>query len=305
MIESAMQPGRRPRAVARCTEGPRAAALGLALLSALGGAPSQAAEPRAATADARTGAGAGDRAGDPDADPAPEPPPRDPNELPFLPEPYGQPRRAEERWNPPTVTGRSDRRRVALTIVPSFASFFRARFLGRPDRPTAGVGLGLEADVHLIDPVWLRVLVSHSVHPVNDEFARNDDEMIVQTAAAGLVQATHAGLGLAYGLDLGRVLPLLEVGVGALWMRSPASVTDGQLGGACLSNGACDTGLVCSAASTCEVATSFAAHGGIGLDVMLGDRWSAGAAIRYFALIVAPGNFPVYLTVGARLGARF
>jgi hypothetical protein len=222
-----------------------------------------------------------------------------------MPAPHGQPRRAEQRWNPPTVTGESDRRRVAVTLLPSFASFFRARFLGRPDRPTAGAGAALEVDVHLIDPVWLRALVSHSVHPVSDEFTRNDDGTPVQTAGKGLVQATHAGLGLAYGLDLGRVLPMLDVGVGALWVRSPAAITDGQLGGACLSNGACDTGLVCSADTTCQVATSFAAHGGVALDVMLGDRWSAGAGLRYFALIVAPGTFPVYLTISARLGARF
>lgn len=242
---------------------------------------------------------------DRDADPAPEPPPRDPDELPFMPAPYGQPRSAERRWNPPTVTGRSDRRRVAITLVPSFASFFRARFLGRPDKPTAGVGVGLQGDVHVIDPVWLRVLVSHSVHPVNDEFTRNDDGIPVQTAAKGLVQATHAGLGVAWGLDLGRVLPLIDVGVGALWIRSPSGVGDGQLGGACLSDGSCDTGLVCSADATCQVGTSFSAHGGVGVDIMLGDHWSAGAGLRYFALLAAPGSFPVYLMVGARLGARF
>lgn len=232
--------------------------------------------------------------------------PRDPNEAtPFMAPPNGQPRTDQQRWDPPTVTGRSSRRRIQLSVAPSFASFFGSRFLGRPDAPTRGGGAAIEADIRLVEPVWLRLSLAHSVHPVQDEYALDDSDKPVQTAAKGNIQATHAGLGVAYGLDLGRVMPLIDVGVGALWIRSPPAVQDGQLGGACMDTGACDTGLVCGAENTCRVGTTPAAHAGLAVDVLLGDRWTVGAGLRYFALISAPGTFPVYLTASVRLGTRF
>src|SRR5688572_19290899 len=113
------------------------------------------------------------------AAPAGAAPPRDPDDLPPLPPPHAQPRTDDARWDPPTATGHAARRRVSVSLVPSFASFFRARFLGRPDRPARGGGAGLEADIHLIDPVWLRLVFSHTAHPVEDEFATGEDEQPV------------------------------------------------------------------------------------------------------------------------------
>ncbi len=233
------------------------------------------------------------QAGDPD------------EETPRMAAPDGQPQPDTRRRDLPVTGDNSTRRRFALTVMPVYAAF-RVPFLGRPEGATRGGGVQFEADMHLIRPVWLRLSVSHTAHRFNDEFARDADERIVQTAGRGTLQATAVGLGLVYGLDLGRVMPLIEAGVGGLWLRAPDAVADGQLGGACLDNGGCDTGLFCAPAdNVCRPSTILQAHGGIGLDVLLGDRWSVGASLRYFALLLTPTTFPIYLTTGARVGLRF
>jgi hypothetical protein len=218
---------------------------------------------------------------------------------------HGQPQPQSQRWDPPTVSGRDRHRRLQLTLLPIYAAL-RVPLFGRPQMPVRGGGVQLEGDVLLIDPVWLRLSVAHTVHPVADEYGRDADERIAQTAARGNFQATTAGLGLVYGLDLGRVLPLVEVGAGAMWLRGPEAIADGQQGAACRNDGTCDAGLTCNvAANVCEGGTIPQVHGGVGIDVMLADHWSVGASFRYFALLTAPQAFPIYLTAGARLGVRF
>ena len=41
------------------------------------------------------------------------------------------------------------------------------------------------------------------------------------------------------------------------------------------------------------------------LEILLKDRWTLGASIRYYALLLAPTVFPIYLQAGLRLGVRF
>jgi hypothetical protein len=233
------------------------------------------------------------RAGDPD------------EETPRMAAPQGQPQPDSRRWDPPTVNDHSRRRRFQLTLLPIYAAF-RVPFVGRPDGAVRGGGVQLEGDFHVLDPVWLRLSLSHTAHRLNDEFARDADERIVQTAAKGTLQATAAGFGIVYGLDLGRVLPLVEVGIGGMWLRGPDAVIEGQAGGACRGDGTCDTGLSCAPVeSVCRQSTILQAHGGVGVDVLLGEHFSVGASLRYFALLLTPTTFPIYLTTGARFGLRF
>lgn len=237
------------------------------------------------------------------AAPSPEAP-RDPNERPFMPEPDGQPAADAHRLDLDHTTARSSRRRVMLTLAPVYASL-RMPLLGRASVPVRGGGFAAAAAVAVWRPLGLRATVSHTMHPVDDHFGRNDQDALVQTAAAGLVQATHAGLSATYTLDLGRVLTTLDAGAGGIWIRSPEAIQDGQLGGSCRPEGVCDTGLVCSADNTCEVGVTPQIHGGFAVDVLLGDRFAVGGELRYFALLSAPMSYPVYLMAGLRATLRF
>jgi hypothetical protein len=235
---------------------------------------------------------------------APAAPSYDPNDAPFMADPEGQPASDTRRRDVVHVTSASSRRRVILTAAPLYASF-RLPFLGRPQIPVRGVGMMVAANVALWRPLGLRVTASHTLHPVNREFARDDEDALVQTAGAGLVQATHAGLSATYTLDLGRVSTTIDAGPGGLWMRSPPAVQDGQLGGTCLAEGVCDNGLACSAENVCRVGLNPVIHGGFAVDVMLGDRFAVGGELRYFALLSAPMVYPVYLLAALRASLRF
>lgn len=232
------------------------------------------------------------------------PVPRDPNDLPPMADPDGQPVHDTLRRDVDHATSASSRRRVILTVAPIYASF-RLQFLGRPQIPVRGAGVALAAQVAVWRPLGLRVSASHTVHPVNDEFVRNDDDQIVQTAGAGLMQASHAGISATYTLDLGRVLTTLDAGPGGLWMRGPQAIQDGQQGGTCRPQGVCDTGLACSSENVCRPGLTPEIQGGFAVDVLLGDRFAVGGELRYFALLSAPMTYPVVLWAALRASVRF
>lgn len=222
-----------------------------------------------------------------------------------MPAPNGQPPHDSRRWQPPYVTDTSRQRRVQLTLMPSYASF-RIAFQGRPSGlPVRGGGVIGELDIRLWRTMWLRLSALHTAHPVGDERSRNDDDELVQTAKAGTVRATGASLGLAYAFDLGRFLPMIDLGLGGLWVRSPDAAQAGQFGGECLDDGSCDAGLVCSSDNQCRVGAIPALHGGFGFDVLLGAHWAVGMGIRYYAVATAPTSFPIFLTGSLRAAVRF
>lgn len=231
--------------------------------------------------------------------------PRDPNDLPPLPPPNGQPRPDTLRLDPDYADPGSLRRRFQFTLLPTYAAL-DLPFLGRTiDRPLPGGGLAAEFDVELYAPFFFRVTGSYTAHPVEDEFTRNDDEQLVQTAAGGHIQVGDAGVSLLYAMDTGRLVPMLDVGLGALWLVTPDGVQSGQMGQQCREGGVCDSGLVCAADNVCRQGTTFEVHAGLAIDVLLGDRWAIGAHFRYFALLTAPAAFPIYLHGALRLSARF
>jgi hypothetical protein len=191
-----------------------------------------------------------------------------------------------------------------LTAAPVYASF-RLPFLGRPGIPVRGVGFSVAAQVALWRPLGLRLTASHSVHPVFDEFALDDDDVPVQIARRGMIQGTHAGLSATYSMDLGRVLLTLDAGAGGVWIRSPQAVQDGQFGGTCRPEGLCDTGLACSADNVCRMGVTPQVHGGFACDVLVRDRLAIGAELRYHAMLATPTSYPVYLLAALRASLRF
>lgn len=199
----------------------------------------------------------------------------------------------------------SSRRRVAFTLAPAFASF-RLPFQGRPGGARYhGAGFGVELDARLARWIWFRAMATHSAHPVGEERVEAEDMSVVTTAPRGTIRATGFGAGPVFALDLGRWLPLIEVGLGGLQIGTPTGVVQGQRGQACRDNGGCDTGLRCSAGNTCEPSLIAQLYFGLAVDVLIRRHFSVGGQFRYYALLTAPGSFPVYLLGTLRLAVRF
>ena len=120
-----------------------------------------------------------------------------------------------------------------------------------------------------------------------------------------MAHAAHDAGGAVVALDLGRFIPLIEGGIGALRVTTPPGVASGQLGETCLDNNVCDVGLTCGGDNTCHQGLIADLYFGGAVDVLVRRHLSLGFQIRYHALLTAPGKFPVYLVGGLRLGVRF
>ncbi|MBX7082162.1 MAG: hypothetical protein K1X88_23340 [Nannocystaceae bacterium] len=239
--------------------------------------------------------------------PAAPPPsrPSDPDDAPMLPPPGGQPRGSDLRRGDTWSRGFSSRRRVALSLAPVFASY-RMAFLGRPLQPIRGGGVVADVDVLLRAPVWVRAGAAYTAHALFDEFTQAEGEAPSASARRGTLHTLDVYGAVVFAMDLGRVRPVLEAGLGGLMVRTPRAVQDGQLGGACLDGGGCDVGLVCATEqNVCRQGMIPRVHAGAAFEVMLRDRWSVGVMIRYYALLLAPTVFPVYLQTGLRATLRF
>lgn len=240
------------------------------------------------------------------AAPAPIARPVDPDAAtPRMAPPGGQPRTDELRREVgPNRRGWSNKRRVQLTIAPLYAAY-RTAFIGRPVAPLRGGGVALDVDVHLVAPVYLRVSSSYTAHPVAPVYEVPEGEAPVLRANGGVIHSLDVGGGILFAMDLGRVMPMLEAGLGILLITTPKAAQAGQRGAQCLDGGGCDVGLACASDNVCRQGIVPEIHAGAALEILLTDRWTLGASVRYYALLLAPTVFPIYLQAGLRLGVRF
>ncbi len=238
-----------------------------------------------------------------------EPPRRDPNDAPFMrPLRGGASPDGARVYDADHSPRWGHRDRFRLTLSPLYASLVTP-LAGRsssPLNPHRGGGVGLDVDVPIWRPLWLRLTGSYSGHRLPAASARNSDGEFEPTAAAGTMHIGHAALALLYAMDRGRLQPMLEVGLGPMWARTPEGIRDGQPGRACLAGNICELGLQCEPVeNVCKPATTFAVHAGVGLNLEVTHRTSVGVGLRYFALLSNPQVYPVYLQAAIRLGLRF
>jgi len=241
----------------------------------------------------------------PEPEPFESPPPRDPDDSPFMSAPRNQLGTWSAGRTRPLTRGFDDDHRVMLSAVPTYAAI-HVPFIGRGDAPLRGGGVALELDVRVVRWLFVRLFGSHTVHPVFDEHGVNSEtNEVVLLANGGLVQATNAGASIVYALDIGRFVPRVDVGGGLLFVRSPTAAQAGQWGGQCRQGGVCDLGLSCTVDDVCRPSPYPEFHAGIGVDMLLGRRWAVGLAVRYYALLSAISQLPIYLHGSIRLSARF
>lgn len=241
---------------------------------------------------------------DPDLPDLP-PVPIDPNDAPFLHAPNNQVQTAPPRTRPDLRRGWSSRRRLAFTLAPAFASL-RREFQGPRPRRNHGAGVDIELDVQIWRWIWLRAQGTYSGHPVDEVRVEQPDKSFLVTAPAGTIHVAGFGGGPVFALDLGRFLPLIEVGLGGLRVATPAGGTiAGLRGESCRSDGSCDVGLRCTAARTCEPTIMPELYFGGAVDLLVRRHFSFGAQFRYYARLTNPGQFPLYLLGTLRISVRF
>lgn len=225
--------------------------------------------------------------------------------TPMMRAPGGQPPDDRRRWGTSWASDASSRRRIALSLAGLFASY-RLGFLGRKARPLRGGGVGTDLDIEIFAPVGVRISGSYTAHRLEDEHDDPEDAPPTLSAKKGTLHTFDLGGAVVFAMDVGRVRPVLEAGLGASVIRTPSAAVDGQRGGTCLAGGGCDIGLVCATAeNVCRQGVTPRAHAGAAVEFMVGDRWLIAAMVRYFALLTAPTVFPVYLQAGVRVGVRF
>jgi len=241
----------------------------------------------------------------PDHDAFADPPPRDPDDTPFMAAPHNQLGHWSLGRERPLTRGFQDDHRITLSAVPTYAAIHMA-FIGRGAGPLRGGGGALELDVRLLPWLYLRAFGSHTLHPVFEATAfDNDTNAVTLLANGGLVQVTNTGASIVYALDIGRFVPRVDVGGGLMFVRSPPAAQAGQWGAQCSPGDVCDLGLACSLEQRCRPAPFAELHAGIGLDLLLGQRWALGVAVRYYALLQALADLPIYIHGSLRLSARF
>lgn len=239
------------------------------------------------------------------------PPPTDPNDAPFMRAPNNQLQTTPPRTRPDIRRGWSARRRLALTVAPAFASLrlpFQGRTVGQQVPRLPGAGVDVELDVQAYRWIWFRAHGIYSGHPVDEVRAMQQDMEVVQLAPRGTIHVAGFGAGPVFALDLGRFLPLIEVGVGGLQIVTPNGGVAGQRGEACRTDKSCDVGLNCNSANVCEVRTVGEAYLGLAVDLLVRRHLSLGAQFRYnipFNELKNLNLVPGYLVGTLRLSVRF
>ncbi|MDC0720751.1 hypothetical protein [Nannocystis bainbridge] len=238
------------------------------------------------------------------------PVPSDPNDAPFMRAPNNQIATHPPRTRPDIRQGWSARRRFALTLAPAYAMLrlpFQGRLVNNQPQRIHGAGVSAEFDVQAYRWIWVRAIGMYSGHPVGEERVQVEME-VVRTAPPGTIHVMGYGAGPVFALDLGRFLPLIEVGVAGLRVVTPTGGVTGQRGEACMANGGCDVGLKCSAAKVCEVTTIGEMYLGLAVDLLVRRHFSFGAQFRYnvrFSELKSLNLTPGYLLGTLRMTVRF
>jgi hypothetical protein len=167
-------------------------------------------------------------------------------------------------------TARAEQRELALGLQPAYGLTYI------DERSPSGGGGILHASYGLTDAVSLQIMGGATAHPL----AAVMDDMTMKTLPAGTLLTWQVSAGVAYALDIVRIVPFFEASLGVLgtYTRTSAGVQSKLNAGAAI---------------------------GLGADYLISRRWAVGVAIRYHAFLTDLGRIPIYLTAGPRVVVRF
>jgi hypothetical protein len=176
-----------------------------------------------------------------------------------------------------TNAAHAERRRVRLSVAPMYA-------LALVDsRQPSGGGVVTDLSFGISDALSVRATGFVSFHAA-DGLQSTSATGTQTTGPAGTIAAFGAFAGLHYELDVLRIVPSFDVGVGALGLRGDARYGTGV-----------------GATALLPAVNAFAVELGFGVDWLITRRWSVGAVVRYYTLLTELERAPGFLYVGPRV----
>jgi hypothetical protein len=175
------------------------------------------------------------------------------------------------------ATAHAERRRLRLSVAPMYA-------LAIVDsRQASGGGVVTDLSFGVTDALSVRATGFVSFHAA-DGLSSTSPTGTQLVGPSGTIAAFGAFAGLHYELDVLRIVPSFDVGVGALGLRGDARYGTGP-----------------SASALLPSVNAFAVELGFGVDWLITRRWSVGAVVRYYTLLTELQRAPGFLYVGPRV----
>ena len=160
----------------------------------------------------------------------------------------------------------AERRRVRLGVQPLYALAFVDR------RDPSGGGVGADVAYSLTDALSVRASAFVGWH---------DARGLTAADPGGTVSSFGAFAGLTYALDVVRIVPSFDLGVGVVGLRGQRTFT--------------------SRPALLPSLNALAVELGFGFDWLVTHRWSVGAVVRYHALLTELSRAPGFLYAGPRV----
>ncbi len=176
----------------------------------------------------------------------------------------------------------AEKRRVRLGVQPVYA----LAYVDRRDPSGGGVGVDLAFGVTDALAVRLTGLVSfHAADGPRTPMSTSSGGLSGETVGpSGSLSAYGAFAGISYSLDVLRIVPTFDLGLGVLGLRGDARF-----------------GTDAGANALLPQVNALAIELGFGADYLISRRWSVGFVLRYHALLTELERAPSFLYVGPRV----
>jgi hypothetical protein len=163
------------------------------------------------------------------------------------------------------LPARAERRRVRLGVQPIYVLALTDR------RDPSGGGVGADVAYNLTDGLALRATSFLGWHAADG---------VQPGSPGGTMSSFGAFAGVTYALDVVRIVPSFDLGIGVIGLRG----TDRFASGPLVAN-----------------VNAFAVELGFGFDWLVTHRWSVGAVVRYHAMLSTLEKAPGFLYAGPRV----
>ncbi len=172
---------------------------------------------------------------------------------------------------------RGERRRVRLGIAPIYALAVVDR------RDPSGGGVDLDLAFGVTDALSVRASGFVTFHAADGRAVPGTAGGPEMIGPPGTIGAFGAFAGLSYELNVLRLVPSFDLGLGVIGLRGDARFGTGA-----------------GAAALLPALDAVAIELGFGCDWLISRRWSVGWVIRYHALLTELERAPSFLYVGPR-----